>query len=123
LIFFERKEFETSKENIYIIRGCRQIGKTTYLKGWVNKLMTQGLDPKRILYLSLDFFTSRKEMRNAIEYFLEANQEAQNLYMFLDEITTLKDWNLELKYLWDSGTTRKASIIATGSSGAYRLSL
>lgn len=117
LIFFDRKEFETSKENIYIIRGCRQIGKTTYLKEWVNKLMSQGLDPKRILYLSLDFFTSRKEMRNAIEYFLETNREAQNLYMFLDEITTLKDWNLELKYLWDSGITRRASIIATGSSG------
>lgn len=116
LIFFERKEFETSKENVYIIRGCRQIGKTTYLKEWVNKLVSQDFDPKRILYLSLDFFTSRKEMRNAVDYFLEANREAQSLYMFLDEITTIKDWNLELKYLWDSGATKRASIVATGSS-------
>ncbi|MGQ9723148.1 MAG: ATP-binding protein [Candidatus Jordarchaeum sp.] len=117
LIFFERKEFETIKENAYIIRGCRQVGKTTYLKEWVNKLVSQGFDPKRILYLSLDFFTSRKEMRNAINYFLEANREAQSLYMFLDEATTLRDWNLELKYLWDSGITGRAYIVATGSSG------
>lgn len=117
LIFFKRKDFEISKENIYIIRGCRQIGKTTYLKEWVNKLIIQRFDPKRVLYLSLDFFTSRKEMRNAIAYFLEANREAESLCMFLDEVTTIKDWNLELKYLWDSGITRRANIVATGSSG------
>lgn len=118
LIFFRRKDFETNIENMYIIRGCRQIGKTTYLKAWAAKLIKEGFDPKRILYLSLDFFTSRKEMRNAVNYFLDTNREAENLFVFLDEITTIKDWNLELKYLWDSGVTKKAKIVATGSSGA-----
>ncbi|MBS7251465.1 MAG: ATP-binding protein [Candidatus Freyarchaeota archaeon] len=56
-------------------------------------------------------------MRNAISYFLNANREAQSLYIFLNEATTLKDWNLGLKYLWDSGITRRANIVATGSSG------
>ncbi len=118
LIFFERRKFETKTENMYIIRGCRQIGKTTYLKKWIVKSINEGVDPKRILYLSLDFFTSRKEMRNAVNYFLDANREAENLLIFLDEVTTIKDWNLELKYLWDSGVTRRAKIVATGSSGA-----
>jgi len=117
LLFFERRELETSRENIYIIRGCRQIGKTTYLKEWIYKLIENEFNPRRILYLSLDFFTSRRELRNALSYFMDANREAQNLYVFLDEITTLKDWNLELKYLWDSGITKKAHLIATGSSG------
>lgn len=116
-IFFERKDLETNIENIYVIRGCRQIGKTTYLKEWITKLINEDFDPRRILYLSLDFFTSRKEMRNAINYFLDMNREAQILFMFLDEITAIKDWNLELKYLWDSGITKKANIVATGSSG------
>ena len=31
-------------------------------------------------------------------------------------VTSLRDWNLELKYLADSGITSKACIIATGSS-------
>lgn len=118
LIFFKRKDFETNIENVYIIRGCRQIGKTTYLKEWIAKLINEGFNPKRILHLSLDFFTSRKEMRNAVNYFLDANREAENLFMFLDEVTTIKDWNLELKYLWDSGVTKKVNIVATGSSGA-----
>jgi len=117
LIFFDREDFKTSKENIYVMRGCRQIGKTTYLKEWINKLISEGFNPKHILYLSLDFFTSRKEMRNAINYFLDTNREAEELHIFLDEITAIKDWNLELKYLWDSGITKKARIITTGSSG------
>lgn len=117
MIFFKRNSFKASKENIYIIRGCRQIGKTTYLKERVTKLIDKDFDPKHILYLSLDFFTSRKEMRNAINYFLDINRESQNLFMFLDEITAIKDWNLELKYLCDSGITKRANIIATGSSG------
>ena len=118
LIFFERKNFETSVENIYVVRGCRQVGKTTYLKVWIDKLISEGLDPKHILYLSLDFFTSRKEMRNAVNYFLDVNREAKDLFIFLDEVTTIKEWNLELKYLWDSGITKRANIVATGSSGA-----
>lgn len=117
LIFFKRKDLETTTANIYILRGCRQIGKTTYLKEWITKLINKGFDPKRILYLSLDFFTSRKEMRNAINYFLDINREAENVFMFLDEITTIKDWNLELKYLWNSGITKKVNMVATGSSG------
>jgi len=86
LVFFKRKEFEINKENIYVVRGCRQVGKTTYLKEWVSRLIEGGVDPKRIFYLSLDFFASRKEMRKAIEYFLEINRDAQSLYIFLDEI-------------------------------------
>ncbi|MHA1363939.1 MAG: ATP-binding protein [Candidatus Freyarchaeota archaeon] len=117
LVFFKRKEFEINKENIYVVRGCRQVGKTTYLKEWVSRLIEGGVDPKRIFYLSLDFFASRKEMRKAIEYFLEINRDAQSLYIFLDEITALRDWNLELKYLWDSGVTMRANVVATGSSG------
>jgi len=62
-IFFKRKKFETSVENIYIVRGCRQVGKTTYLKAWIDKLISEGFDPKHILYLSLDFFKEGDEER------------------------------------------------------------
>lgn len=115
-IFFTRRDFETIKENIYVIRGCRQVGKTTYLKEMIRKLIEEGFDPQRILYLSLDFFVSRRELRNAVNYFLDINKEAEDLYIFLDEITSIQDWNLELKYLSDSGAIKRTKIIATGSS-------
>jgi predicted AAA+ superfamily ATPase len=115
-IFFSRRELDLKKGDIHILRGCRQIGKTTYLKNLVKNLIERGTSPRNILYFSLDFFTSRREMRNALNYFLDATQDAEESYIFLDEITFLKDWNLELKYIADSGIIGRCTIVATGSS-------
>lgn len=115
-IFFRRKDIDIERGNIYIIRGPRQAGKTTYLKSSIKSLLESSIPPKNILYLSLDFFTSRREMRNAIEYFFDLTQDADQIFLFLDEITCLEDWNLELKFLADMGIMKKAVILATGSS-------
>ena len=120
-IFFKRKRINLNKGNIYVLRGPRQIGKTTYIKDSISKLITEGIDPNHILYLSSDFFVSRRELRNAITYFTNKNLDITDLYIFIDEITSIKDWNLELKYIADSGILEKARILATGScSSALR---
>lgn len=114
-IFFKRKRIDLDKGNIYVLRGPRQVGKTTYMKDLINKLISEGIDPNHILYLSSDFFISRRELRSAIAYFMNKNIDVTDLYILIDEITSIKDWNLELKYLSDSGTLEKARILATGS--------
>lgn len=116
-IFIRRDFITVNVDNIYIIRGCRQIGKTTYIKDWILNLLRHNVPPRSILYLSVDFFTSRRELRNAIKYFIDQNIRSEKIYIFLDEVTYLDDWNLELKYLWDSGMASKAIIVVTGSSG------
>jgi predicted AAA+ superfamily ATPase len=114
-IFFKRKRIDLNKGNIYVLRGPRQVGKTTYIKELISKLISRGIDPNHILYLSSDFFVSRRELRGAIAYFMNKNIDVTDLYMFIDEITSIKDWNLELKYISDSGTLEKARVLATGS--------
>ncbi len=114
-IFFKRKRIDLNKGNIYVLRGPRQVGKTTYIKESINKLISEGIDPNHILYLSSDFFISRRELRSAVAYFMNKNIDVTDLYIFIDEITSIKDWNLELKYISDSGTLEKARILATGS--------
>lgn len=115
-LFLKRKDLELERGNIYILRGPRQVGKTTILKSSVKKILELSVPPKNILYLSLDFFTSRREMRNAIEYFLDSTRDAGQIYLFLDEITSFEDWNLELKFLADQGITKRGTVLATGSS-------
>ena len=115
-VFFERKWIEFEKGSIYILRGPRQVGKTTYLKSVIRRLIQKGVSARNILYLSLDFFTSRREMRNAIEYFLDSTMDSTEIYLFLDEITSLEDWNLELKFIADQGISKRGVILATGSS-------
>ena len=115
---FCRKQIDLKRGNIYILRGARQVGKTTYLKLVIKELILKGVDPNSILYVSCDFFISRRELRNAVAYFVNRNLGVNELYMFIDEITSLSDWNLELKYLVDSGIGKKAVIVATGSSAS-----
>jgi len=120
-VFFERKRINLNKGNIYVLRGPRQVGKTTYMKDSISKLISEGINPDHIIYLSSDFFVSRRELRNAIAYFMNKNIDVTNLYVFVDEITSITDWNLELKYISDSGILEKARILATGScSSALR---
>ena len=114
----ERRWIDLKQYDISIIRGCRQIGKTTYMKTYVERLIREGVEPRKILYLSVDqFFVSRKELRRAVNYFLRRNRDAEEVFILLDEITALGDWNLELKYLSDSGVTQQARVVVTGSSG------
>jgi len=114
-----RNRVAVEKNNICVIRGCRQIGKTTYMKWFISKLLSDGIDPRRIIYLAVDrFFASRRELRSAlVNYFLKRNRDADEVYILLDEITSLEDWNLELKHLYDSGSIQKAHVFVTGSSG------
>ncbi|RMH75629.1 MAG: ATP-binding protein [Calditrichaeota bacterium] len=119
-IFFRRKPISLEPGQIYLLRGPRQVGKTTYVKALIHQLLAGGVPPRDVLYLSLDFFTSRRELRNAITHFLDTRRESPRFYLFLDEVTYLNDWNLELKFLADQGWLRRGVVLATGSS-AIRL--
>jgi len=113
-IEFQRKKIKPAKGNIYIIRGVRQSGKTTYLKQNILKVLDN--NPNTILYVPCDRILSRKELRNIINNFYRINKDANLLYILLDEITYLKDWNLELKTIADSNLIDKTIVFATGSN-------
>jgi len=115
-IFYKRMQLKPQRGSIHILRGPRQVGKTTYLKDMVGRLLESGVSARDILYLSLDFFVSRRELRNAISYFLETRRDSDRTFLLLDEITSVEDWNLELKYMADRGSLKRGSILATGSS-------
>jgi predicted AAA+ superfamily ATPase len=117
-IRIERKQLDLRIGDIGVIRGCRQIGKTTYMKLLVKKFIEEGIEPRKILYLSADRLVSRGELRNAVDDFLRRTRDADEVYILLDEITTIREWNLELKRLSDSGITQRARVLVTGSSGA-----
>ena len=115
-IEYKRKPIDLKNGNIYIIRGMRQIGKTTYIKQTIRSLLENEVDGGTILYMSCDRLSSRKELHNLISNFIQQNVEARTLYLFLDEITYLKDWVLELKNIADSNYIDRLIIVATGSN-------
>jgi len=115
-VFFNRRRIEFKRGDIYLFRGPRQAGKTTYFKAIIKELIERNVAPNHILYLSLDLFHSRREMRNAIDYFINSNVDAPEMFFFFDEVTSIDGWNFELKSMADKGITQKGIVLATGSS-------
>ena len=98
-----------------VLSGARRVGKTTVLYQIIDKLFSDGIPPRNILYVSFDNpiikTASIDEVLSIYEtlYPLEGNK-----YLFFDEIQYADNWELWMKVVYD--TRKDMSIIATGSA-------
>ena len=125
-------EFSLDQPGIYTLRGPRQIGKTTALKLLIRELLRQpDIAREQVMYYSCDNIDTRQELAALLDsYFghlkLLGLPECA-LYIFIDEITVIKEWQRTIKHYADQGFLERAVVILTGSSatdlriGAERL--
>lgn len=104
------------KDGIFIIRGPRQIGKTTFLKRSIRNLLNKGIDPRRILYFALDFggINNEQEVLDLIKTYLGwiRKEARERVWMFLDEVTYAPEWAIGLKAAYDQGLFQGVTIVA-----------
>ena len=110
-----KKELNLDIDSIYSIRGPRQVGKTTLLKLMIRDLLRE-INPKRIMYYSCDILTE-KELISILSIYLGwiRSFTQERVYIFLDEISSVKEWQKSIKILYDLGKLEKTSMILTGS--------
>ncbi|MFA6842452.1 MAG: ATP-binding protein [Defluviitoga tunisiensis] len=110
------------KFGIYTIRGPRQIGKTTFIKLFIRKLIEDDINTLRILFFTCDMIKDNSELVDIIKIYLQSFNISKNerTYIFIDEITMVNNWQSAIKYLVDIGLIVNAVVILTGSS-AYDL--
>ena len=103
-----------------ILLGPRRVGKTVMMFHAINALLSSGVSPRKILYLSVDApLYSGMSLDNMVEYLLKASKADESdggYYVFFDEIQYLKDWETHLKVLCDS--RREMRFVASGSAAA-----
>jgi len=105
-----------SKDVIYVIRGPRQVGKTTFLKRWIERLLERGTDPKNVFYWTCDLVENPNKLSELVESFLDfSGASKQRKYIFLDEISSVADWQKGIMYLVNSGKLKNCTVILTGS--------
>jgi len=107
------------KKEVIFLTGLRRVGKTTLMHQLIQHVLkTQ--DPKYIFYISLDLLALRD---TSIYEIIQEYRKIQSLskdtfsYIFLDEITAKKDFQQELKNLYDLGNIK----IFVSSSSATKL--
>jgi len=112
-----RHFIELDSEVIYTLRGPRQVGKTTLIKLMIRELIRKGVNERRIFYYSCDLVDSPSRLVEIIQSYLIATNyiTEQFRYVFLDEISAVKDWQRGIKHLYDTGQFKKTCVLMTGS--------
>ena len=111
---------DTVLRRAVILLGPRRVGKTVMLFHSIRKLLDDGVEPNRIIYISVDtpvyhhisleiLFLSACEVMGQPE-------AKKGFFVFFDEIQYLKNWEIHLKSLADSYLHVK--FIASGSAAA-----
>lgn len=100
------------------IIGARRTGKTTLMFQLIERLLTDKVDPRRILMFAFDnpmMVADEEVVPKIIEAYREINPTKEKVYVFFDEIQYVKEWSRWLKSYYD----RKENIkfIVSGSSG------
>jgi hypothetical protein len=112
------KSYLRSKQIVFLT-GLRRVGKTTCMKMLINHLIANaGINPAKILYLSLDdYLLKDKSIIELVEEYRKIMKISfsEKIFLFLDEVAYKKDFEIQLKNLYDS---QNVKIYASSSSAS-----
>lgn len=102
---------------VSVLRGPRQVGKSTDLKLLVDRALDEGRDNRAVIYLALDLLEDQPmaELARSVRRAKELSG-AKNALLLLDEVTSVQKWQGAVKSLWDAGIIRGDTVVCTGSS-------
>ena len=126
------KKLSSGLASVLVLRGPRQVGKTTLQLQIIEHLIQHlKVSPRRILRVQFDEIQSLTdqpdpilaiarwfENRILLKTFNETARQKAPAFLFLDEVQNLSDWAPQLKGLVDHHTVK---VVVTGSS-ALRIS-
>jgi predicted AAA+ superfamily ATPase len=138
--------FEWELDVIYVLRGPRQVGKTTLMKLKIRDLLESGVEARHIFYWPCDLVEGPERLVRIITSYQDFSRKdtvgkdkgvgikgwlsgpkpkdtkaaapvdkTTRLYIVLDEISSVKDWQKGIKSLYDAGRLRKCTLVLTGS--------
>jgi hypothetical protein len=112
------EEIDLAAPGVHVLRGPRQVGKSTDLKLLVRRALAAEFEPGRIVYLSLDLLEGQPPaaLVETVIRALEQAREGAPRLILLDEVTAAGRWQTAVKVLWDEGHVDRDVVVCTGSS-------
>lgn len=100
---------------VHTLRGPRQVGKSTTAKLLIERLLKAG--ERRVLYFSFDLVRHDTAIVDVIRRARQLHPKPDGpWYLFLDEVTTVPEWQRAVKYTIDAGLAAGDFLFCTGSS-------
>lgn len=107
------------KTAVITLRGPRRVGKTTLVKLIIRELLLKEKIPtNQVVYYFCDAVADYKELSQILLEYLEfiRPQRQGQIFIFLDEISFVNEWQRSIKRLVDGGLLDKTTLLLTGSS-------
>lgn len=103
---------------VHVLRGPRQVGKTTGLKLLVERALAERGDARSIVYLTLDLIEGQphSDLAETIVRAKSLTRHAGPGLLLLDEVTGVPRWQTAVKALVDDGSLADDVVVCTGSS-------
>lgn len=110
------EKIDLKPDNIFTLRGPRQVGKTTLVKLLIKKLLDKE-DEKSVFFWNCDELLDFRELASILREYLEFSKvnNIKEKYIFLDEISRVRNWQRAIKALRDSGELSNCCLVLTGS--------
>lgn len=114
-----RRILDNKPRRFELILGPRRVGKTTSMYQTANRLLTEGVQARRVWWLRLDHpLLMNLDVGSLVRELIKTARAtpAEPAFVFLDELTYAKDWDRWLKTFYDEGWP--VTIVGSSSSTA-----
>src|SRR3989344_7885512 len=111
---------EVNTDFIITITGPRRAGKTYFCFELINQLLTKSISNQNILYINFEdnklLGAESKDLDKLLDTYFELFNinKKQKIYLFFDEIQTVKNWDSWVRTINDA--RKDIQIVLTGSS-------
>lgn len=107
-------QLPTELPGIYSIGGARQIGKTTLVKQWMAQLLSAGVAPRAVAFLTGELIDDHHALVRQVRDLLDEMPRGRR-FVAVDEITYVRNWDRGIKFLADAGLLEETVVVLTGS--------
>lgn len=124
---------QTDLRRTVVLTGTRRVGKTTIQYQMIDTLLKRGIDPQKIVFISLDHpMLKLSGLSEILDCYHEHIYALQDCYYFFDEIQYAADWDKWMKSIYDmqpsthmvaTGSASPALVKGSSESGAGRWSI
>jgi hypothetical protein len=125
LEYLEKIDERLKDRKILAILGIRRSGKSTLLYQSISHLLDVGINPKKVFYINSDGLKkpTRDNLERALDFCQQKNMVSlkdEKVYVFIDEIQNVKEWQLLLKKFYDLKYASKFIVSGSSSSLIYK---
>ncbi len=106
------KKFPIDSPGLFTLCGPHQSGKTTLLKLWMQNLLKE-VPPEAIAFFGCDEIENYHVLERQVRKQIEAMPNDRVIYVLLDDVTSVRDWQKGIKPLFDSGLMQRTMLMLT----------